>query len=785
MPLLDSYSTYHKQMSIMRTRIITLLLLLTGSFMTQAQLAMGKWRTHLAYTNVSKLAQSSNKIYAVGNGSLYSYDKIDGGVEFYSKITGLNGSKIAHISFDQALNQLLIVYADGNIDILSNGGVKNIPDLAIKQMNSSKYVNQISIFDDKAYFSCKFGIMVLNLSKLEVADTYIIGPNATELDVLSTSINNGNIYALTSSTLYKAPASSKQLANYQTWTTASTLPGTGNLQNSSSFQNQLILLRGNQLYKQATDGTWTTLLSGINVQMLKKTGNVLVASDASNTYIIDNNFNTKTVNTNTSTSDFEYDQPNQTYWLGGANLTSFKDGESPKTFPVNGPAVNSPWEMTFAGKKLFVVPGGRWDAQNNTPGCVMIYENGNWINLPANTFQGQVGLNIVDYMKVCVDPKDDKHFFISSFSNGVIEYKDNSFFKLYNQDNSTLESTLPTDPYKYYYVRTDGGVYDKLGNVWFANSSTPNGTKILLANGKWTQLPYPTAAIPTAGKLHISSQDQNQKWMLSVRSSPGIAIFDDNGTITDSKDDKSKFMSTFIDSDKPGSSFSPKFFFSIAQDKNGVIWVGTDQGPLLFNGLSKVFLDGYTCSRVKIPRNDGTTLADYLLGNESITAIAIDGANRKWIGTQSSGIYLLSESGLQTIQHFTTANSPLLSNNVMSIAINPVSGEVFIGTDMGLISYQGDAAEGNATFGDVHAYPNPVRENYNGVISITGLIEDTQVKITDITGNLVCETMSNGSIATWDGKDGHGRKVNTGVYIAMCTSPDGQQSTTVKILVIN
>jgi hypothetical protein len=244
-------------------------------------------------------------------------------------------------------------------------------------------------------------------------------------------------------------------------------------------------------------------------------------------------------------------------------------------------------------------------------------------------------------------------------------------------------------------------------------------------------------------------------------------------------------MSSFIDSDKPGSDFSPKSFYCIKQDKNGVIWVGTDQGPLLFNGLSKAFDANYTCSRVKIPRNDGTTLADYLLGNETITSIAIDGANRKWMGTKSSGVYLVSENGLQTIQHFTTTNSPLLSNEIMSLAINPISGEVFIGTDYGLISYQGDAAEGATTFGDVHAYPNPVRENFNGVITITGLIDNSHVKITDITGNLVYETVSNGSLATWDAKDAHGRKVNTGVFLALCTSPDGQQSTTTKILVIN
>jgi len=223
----------------------------------------------------------------------------------------------------------------------------------------------------------------------------------------------------------------------------------------------------------------------------------------------------------------------------------------------------------------------------------------------------------------------------------------------------------------------------------------------------------------------------------------------------------------------------------MAQDKNGVIWVGTDIGPFLYSNLTNVFNSDYTCSRVKIPRNDSTNLADYLLVSENIQAIAIDGANRKWIGTKSSGVYLMSENGQQTIQHFTVSNSPLLSNNIMSLAINPLTGEVFFGTDQGIVSYQSDASEAGNTFGDVYAYPNPVRQGFTGVITITGLIDKTQVKISDINGHLVCETVSNGSIATWDGKDVHGRKVSTGIYLAICVNTDGTQSTITKILIIN
>jgi Two component regulator propeller. len=344
----------------------------------------------------------------------------------------------------------------------------------------------------------------------------------------------------------------------------------------------------------------------------------------------------------------------------------------------------------------------------------------------------------------------------------------------------------------------DAVVFDKSRNLLFTNTSTGKYLEIRIkyADGTWGKLSYPFSSlkqneINTLGRMLISNQNPNQKWVTSVRTNPGVAVFDDNGTLTNQSDDKSVFFESMIypETDNQGKtvlqSVTPNYIFSMAQDKNGVVWVGTDMGPFLFQNLSKVFDSGYTCSRVKIPRNDSTNLADYLLVNERIKCIAIDGANRKWLGTEQSGVYLMSENGQQTIQHFTVSNSPLLSNDILSIAINPVTGEVFFGTGQGIVSYQSDAGEADATFGNVYAYPNPVREGFTGVITITGLVEKTQVKITDIGGNLVCQTVSNGSIATWDGKDAHGRKVNTGIYLALCTSEDGTQSAVAKILVIN
>jgi hypothetical protein len=783
----------------MNKRIFFIAVLTVNFSLTSiAQVAMGKWRTHFAYNNVSQIAQSANKIYAVSEGALFSIDKQDGGMEFYSKLSGLNGSNISRIEYDSANQELLLIYLNGNIDIMSAGGVTNIPDLYNKQMSSSKDVNDIQFYQNKAYLSCNFGIVVLNMQKKEVADTYYIGPNASEVKVLNSTINNDIIYVLTTSTIYQASVSETHLVNFEFWSATTGLPGSGNFQKIASFAGQLILLRGGKLYKQGSNNLWTPFLSDITATNFNVSNGSMHIFANNAVYLIDNQFNSKTVSDIGTITDAEYDSQNNTYYFAGNALgvISYKQTgtETPiiTYFKPAGPAVNMPWDMTFAGQKLFVVPGGRWAAQYLREGVVMMFENGIWTNIYAKSIQDSTKHTVTDFMNVAIDPIDNKHFFVTSYGTALYEFRNNTFYKWWNSSNSTLQGH-PAVPISAAndYTRLDGAVYDQMGNMFLCNMAVAASFKVLLANGTWSELKYTNGARETMGHIIISNQNQNQKWIPLVRSSPGIFVFDDNATITDQSDDKSVFISpfTYPEIDNNGQTqlinIYPNTVSTIAQDKNGVVWVGTDMGPFLFNNLSKVYDADYTCSRVKIPRYDSTNLADYLLVNENIQAIAIDGANRKWIGTKSSGVYLMSENGQQTIQQFTVSNSPLLSNNILSIAINPQTGEVFFGTDQGLVSYQSDASEAGSSFNNVYAYPNPVRQGYNGVITITGLLANTQVKITDINGNLVCETVSNGSLATWDSKDAHGRKVSTGIYLAVCANSDGTQSTITKILVIN
>ena len=259
----------------------------------------------------------------------------------------------------------------------------------------------------------------------------------------------------------------------------------------------------------------------------------------------------------------------------------------------------------------------------------------------------------------------------------------------------------------------------------------------------------------------------------------GLFILDDNKTPDVFSDDKFKKLLVQDTENQPIS-----FVFSIAEDLDGNIWVGTDQGPVIYFNPEKVFDADLKASRIKIPKNDGTNLADYLLKTETITSIAVDGANRKWLGTASSGVYLLSADGTTQIKNFNELNSPLLSNSIVSLAVDNKTGEVWFGTSKGVQSFRGDATTGGEKFTKVYSFPNPVREDFKGNVTITGLIKDSEIRITDISGNLVYSTVSDGGQATWDLNTYNGHRVATGVYLIFCASKDGSQSYVTKMLVI-
>ncbi len=763
---------------------LTITLLAVTSFGT-AQVKMGGWRTHFSYNDITKISQSDNKIFAISAGSLFSINKKDGSLEFYSKLNGLNGTNISQIAYDKDNKVMIIAYIDGNIDFLSSNGIKNLPDFYSKQMSANKTIHHILIHDNTAYLSCNFGIITLNVKKMEIKDTYYIGENSAEVKVLNTTIYNGKIYAVSKNNIYSADVFNPQIINYEFWTKMTGLPGSGNIQSLQSFGSKLMLLRNNKLYA-FENNQWEMVDNSTSYQKIKSIDPYLFGFTENNAYYFNKTLSQKnTIQNLTHLNDALIDSRSNQMWLSGDERGIAKyQTENSIFYKPKGPAVNIPYSMKFSGEKLFIVQGGRWTSQFLREGIVMMFENDQWTNISNQEIVSKTGKIAGDFMDIAIDPTDNKHFWVSSYANGVFEFKNNQFDKWHNFTNSTIETIFPNS---YEYMRVDGGTYDSDGNVWFSNTSASKSIKYCKADGTWGELNHNSIKdLATLGKILIGKKNPNQKWILSVRHKPGVIIINDNGTPLNDNDDQVVFKTILkYKVNDEIRAFAPTYYYCIAEDNNGTMWVGTNEGPIVFHNIDEVTNDHYLCSRIIIPRNDGTSTGDFLLEKEKIKAIAIDGANRKWIGTESSGLYLLSEDGKETIHHFTTENSPLTSNKILSLAINPVTGEVFIGTGKGLISYQSDAAQSSNSFDNLHIYPNPIRENYDGLITIAGLMENSLVKIMDIAGNLIAELKSNGSLAIWDGNNKYGQKVSTGVYLAICTSEDGTKSATKKILIIN
>ncbi len=755
-----------------------------------SQSAMGSWTTHISYNNVNQITQSNEKIYGISAGALFSIHKEDEIIEYYSKTFGLNDNNIRTIKFSDKNNLLFIAYENSNIDILyEDGGIINITDLYRKAMSGSKKINDICFFNNTAYLACDFGITSLDLKKQEFKETYVIGEGGNIEKIINIAIDAEEIYAMTENDILHC-SMNKNMLNYQNWEKIGNPDKTKtNRQMVFSDSTMYLLKNDNTLYKY-TKNSWTKYKTSVN--SIFTAGDILFVINTKNALTKIENNEEEIVIEHATTG--LYDNEKNTVWFVSGGDVFYKKLKTNEynTFVPNGPLSNVSWRLKYSDGRIFSIPGGRWAVNYYTPASLSFYEDGIWHTYNTEYFNSRTETtnSSYDLVDIAIDPNDKKHFWVASYGLGLYEFRNDEIYKFHHCDNSGLVSIYQNDEKlsnRYNYTRTDGMNYDNDGNLWILNNAG-NLIKYIDPQGIYHNLEHAVSAI-TPQDIIINNQNQNQKILLIPRYKSSttslLYSFDDNSTLDNPNDDKTISLTRVYDQDNKELNFSGSSLLrTIVQDKNGVIWVGTTEGLFLINNPNKMFEDNFKVHRIKIPRNDGTGLADYLLGTEEIKAIAIDGANRKWIGTATSGLYLVSEDGLETIHHFTSENSPLLSNAIQSIAINEKTGEVFIGTGNGLISYQSDAIEGGDKFENVRAYPNPVRPEYTGIITIIGLTFDTKVTITDINGNLIHETISNGGAATWDGCNKTGERVATGVYFAHCVSADGKQKNITKILII-
>ncbi len=758
------------------------------------QLSMNGWRTHLSYRSVSQIEQTPNKIFAISDGAMMSVDKTEGVVDLYSTLTGLTQLSVHEIAYNSTVQSLFIAYDNGNIDLLSSDGVTNIPELMQKTYSVSKVANDIFIYGNYAYLSCGVGVVVVNMSKKEIADTYILGDNSSFVSANSTAIFKDSIYVLADNLLYGAEKDNLFLADSKNWSKITNLPQSGVVNKKMIvFNDKLYLLKANgEVYVTSDLNTWTLFDNSYSYLNMRVCDDHLLLISSNVVVNYDDALNKKTI-ADLNVLDGVYDSSDDKYWFAAdtTGLIQVKDQSLIATYMPSGPASNDIFGLKYTGGRMFAVTGGPRDIEDwNRMGAVMIFEDENWKNIVKKDVYPYSNNNFKVLTGIAIDESDPTHFYVSSYREGLYEFKNDIYFNRYNYLNSTIKNTNSQLNDESNVV--DGICIDKNNNVWMNNSmadGSSNGLKVMLNNGTWVEHYYSSTTKKYAWNDAIVTSN-NFKWETLdylTGSTGGILIVDDNDHPESSAYHSSIFYDNVTDQDE--NSISLERPYSIVEDLDGDVWVGTSEGLVVFQNVDNIFNNGYTVYRPKISRNDGTDYADYLLDGQAVTALAVDGGNRKWVGTETSGVYLVSADGLKTIHHFTKTNSPLFSNSIIAIDVNDKTGEVFIATDLGLMSFMSDATESQDDYSSINIYPNPVRKDFVGLITFEGLMDETTFKITDAYGNLVYQGKSNGGTATWDGYTATGDKASAGVYFIMCSngsesSPDNINTAIGKFLIV-
>ena len=763
------------------------------SLLANAQRPVGSWQEYRAYQNSSLVAETPHHIFSVYSGmpylpgtnkgkeydgSLMSYSKADGEVKCWTKADGLNDFDIRHLGYNKNTKTLVLVYANANIDIITEDGtIYNISDL--KDDDAIQEVNNLEFEENYAYISTNINVAVLNLAKIEIKEQYRLGQVC-----YSCCIYNTYAYIATESGVFRAPL---PLTPVSDWS----LYAFGNLKDIRKlaiFSDWLVFYQfDNSVYYQDDQLQIHSLNTG-SIRQLSLLNNQLVLVRNSDIWFYTNWNNRTTVQATAWGIDAE--GTSNEYWLasGTEGLKKIKKDDSPAGYSilVDGIEINSPkrninFHMIYQHDKLWVVGGNRWTNRNEYPGTLMIYDsNRNWHNTDEDAITKETGLVCRDFTSIAVDPSDDTHYFVSSWGEGVYEFQNNQFVTLHNKSNSVLQSTLPDDnPIYANYVRTSALHFDNTGNLYVLSDEVENAISIYnIVQKQWSQLNTPM--LYTVDQLLFT---RTQKWANFVRAKKGLFVWEDNGSPTTIY--QSVFSQSFTDQD--GEPLSINNFYAPVEDQQESIWIGTDIGPLVFNKTNQDLRnDLNTCVRPKMPRNDGTNNADYLLDKQTVISIVVDGGNRKWLGTRGAGLFLATPNGDKVLANYSTENSQLISDNINCMAMNQETGELFIGTDKGLVSFMTDAIEGKSDYSNVYAYPNPVRPEYRGEIVVTGLIADSHVKITDINGNLIVEGTSVGGQFSWNGNNNYGEPVKTGIYLVLSsiTQDINTQGVVTKIMVI-
>jgi ligand-binding sensor domain-containing protein len=711
----------------------------TGSDAPEVQ--VGQWRTHLPLGKVTCVLKVGDIVYAGCSGGLFTYDLRDGTVERKTKVNGLHDVEVAALGYEASYQTLIVGYANGNLDLYRDGKFVALDAVLKANVPTGKKIRSMYLAGRYAYLCYGFGIVELDLLKSEIRSTFVIGPQGTYLGVHALVDFGGKWVAATDSGLYAAPKDAPNLQSFEFWERDAywqKQPFYG----LAVFRDSLVTYKGDSLvwYRegghrsmQVNEGAPNTFIgvSGgclnlVNTLRAVRFDSLLQA------------YNYPIVPEAKQPSSVVYD--GYQMWMGdmGGGLFRFTPWETYRYVP-DGPPTDKVFQLKANANGVALAGGAYNSVYDNTfdPSGAAWLEGNRWRPMNRDVLRG-VG-NLYDAISALPDPYRSDRLWISTWGRGVFQVNGDSAVA-YDAGNSALQVQQGTNS----VVRVSGLFMDKSGDLWMSNFGASKPVVVRRANGAWESF----ATGPQTELLDMLVDQAGNKWMRNRGG--GLVVMDPNNT---------RYVA--VNSGTGTGGLPSNQVLSMAEDRDGAVWIGTTEGPVVFYNPTSVFRSTFNAARLKIQQEQ---FVGYLLGTEVIQAMTVDGANRKWFGT-TNGLWLFNPECTRLLAHFTVENTPLLSNNIVALAVDPVAGEVLVGTDKGLMGYRSTATQGVGIQGEVEVFPNPVPPDFEGYLSVRGLVTDAWIKVTDAQGQLVYQTKADGGQVSWNLRDPSGQRVRSGLYL--------------------
>ncbi len=763
-------------------KIAALIIGLLAAVGAMGQTAVGHWRDCMDYSRVQHVQPAGDRIYAAARGALFCYDKVDGSVTAMSRSTGMSDAGIATITYDPESRCLVVAYNNSNIDILYDGRVYNLADIKRSEISGDKKIYRVRCHDGKAYLATGFGVVIVDLERYEIKETCYIGTGGTYTTVRDMTLTDDSIYVATDEGLKRIALDESHLTVSDRWEADGRLNGI-TITMLETFGNRLIAAGytddPEQLTLYSLDATGTHVWNHGEIRSVHVGGGILSLARPTGAVRYDETLRRIDSITSYSWGDLEcYDavtSDDGILWVGhlwDGLIGIHPDGSDEIHFPEGPYSSDNVYRLVPFNHRMMLCVGGHASTYNNA------YLSPNLQTAIGRRWYGLDDINHVlrgtyDLVDVAVNPYDTTEMVAALWGYGVVSIRDNVPQVLYNGSN-TDGALVPYSIGSYVTLLTGAVTFDGDGNLWVLNSHSTHALARRDRSGQWSH--FSTTALADLPQLDKMLWDSVNNYIWFCGRSNMIYVHDGKGKMARVNPNN-------------GSKLTTDAVNTIVQDLSGNLWIGTNKGIKVIYDAYRAFRNGgqgevspVTCSNITITNGE---FYEYLMAYEGITAIAVDGANRKWVGTSSGGLYLISANGLEQLEHFTAENSPLMSNKIIALGIQPRTGEVYVGTDAGLQVYRSTATHAEITpMEEVYAFPNPVRPGYDGPIAIKGFTRDAKVHITDAAGHTVYSTTALGGQAIWYGRTQNGERVAAGVYYVFAADAEGNNRSVAKILIV-